>query len=196
MNPISKPIYEFGPFRLDVAERLLLRNGTAIPLQPKAFDLLLVLVQNRGHLLEKDELLKIVWPDTIVEEVNLANNVSILRKILGSGADAERFIETVPRRGYRFLAEVKIVAGGGPAEQTSTKVHPRPRIEKDESGTQSVETPRASASVTSRYPMKDQSRPQRRVFLILAVDRNGADGLRNLPFHSAQRFNATSATDR
>ena len=121
MSPVSKPIYEFGPFRLDVAERLLLRNGTAIPLQPKAFDLLLVLVQNRGHLLEKDELLKIVWPDTIVEEVNLANNVSILRKILGSGADAERFIETVPRRGYRFLAEVKIVAGGGPAEENQQK---------------------------------------------------------------------------
>src|SRR5262245_33822620 len=66
-------IYEFGHFRLDFAERLLLRNGETIPLQPKAFDLLLVLVQNRGRLLGKEELLKVVWPDTIVEEVNLAN---------------------------------------------------------------------------------------------------------------------------
>jgi DNA-binding winged helix-turn-helix (wHTH) protein len=66
-------------------------------------------------LLEKDELLKIVWPDTIVEEVNLANNVSILRKVLGGVADEERFIETVPRRGYRFLADVKIVVDEKPA---------------------------------------------------------------------------------
>jgi DNA-binding winged helix-turn-helix (wHTH) protein len=73
-------IYEFGPFRLEVAEHLLLRNGETIPLQPKVFELLLVLVKHSGHLLGKDELLKAVWPDTVVEEVNLANNVSILRK--------------------------------------------------------------------------------------------------------------------
>ncbi len=100
-------IYEFGSFRLDVAERMLLRNRENIPLQPKAFDLLLVLVRRHGHLLEKDELLAAVWPDTIVEEVNLANNVSILRKALGDGANERRFIETVPRRGYRFVAPVR-----------------------------------------------------------------------------------------
>ncbi|MGH9846453.1 MAG: tetratricopeptide repeat protein, partial [Blastocatellia bacterium] len=96
----------FGPFRLDVAERMFVRDGEAIPLQPKAFDLLLVLVEHHGHLLEKDELLKAVWPDTIVEEVNLANNISILRKALGEGSDGQQFIETVPRRGYRFVAPV------------------------------------------------------------------------------------------
>jgi DNA-binding winged helix-turn-helix (wHTH) protein len=106
MNLQPNRIYEFGPFRLDVAERMLLRDGEAIPLQPKAFDLLLVLVEHHGHLLEKDELLKTVWPDTIVEEVNLANNVSILRKALGEGSDGQQFIETVPRRGYRFVAPV------------------------------------------------------------------------------------------
>ncbi len=100
-------IYEFGPFRLDVAERLLVRDGEAIPLQPKAFDLLLVLVEHHSHLLEKDELLKAVWPDTIVEEVNLANNVSVLRKALGEGGSEQQFIETVPRRGYRFVAPVR-----------------------------------------------------------------------------------------
>src|SRR5262245_19187403 len=99
-------IYEFGPFCLDVAERMLMRAGEAIPLQPKAFDLLHVLVEHQGHLLEKDELLKVVWPDTIVEEVNLANNISVLRKALDEDGNGQRFIETVPRRGYRFVAKV------------------------------------------------------------------------------------------
>jgi Tol biopolymer transport system component/DNA-binding winged helix-turn-helix (wHTH) protein len=102
-------IYEFQHFRLDVAERLLLRNGETIPLQPKAFDLLLVLVQNRGRLLEKEELLKAVWPDTVVEEVNLANNISLLRKALAEDGNGQRFIETVPKHGYRFLATVREV---------------------------------------------------------------------------------------
>src|SRR5262245_53470636 len=102
-------IYEFGHFRLDFAERLLLRNGETIPLQPKAFDLLLVLVQNRGRLLGKEELLKVVWPDTIVEEVNLANNISVLRKALAEDGNGQRFIETVPRNGYRFLADDRAV---------------------------------------------------------------------------------------
>lgn len=104
-------IYEFGPFRLEVAEHLLLRDGEAIPLQPKAFELLLVLVKHHGHLLGKDELLKAVWPDTVVEEVNLANNISILRKALGEGGDGQRFIETAPRRGYRFVAAVRELSG-------------------------------------------------------------------------------------
>jgi len=100
-------IYEFGPFRLEGAEHLLLRNGEPVPLQPKAFELLLILVKNHGHLLGKDELLKAIWPDTVVEEVNLANNISILRKALGDGVDGLRFIETVPRRGYRFVGPVR-----------------------------------------------------------------------------------------
>jgi DNA-binding winged helix-turn-helix (wHTH) protein/Flp pilus assembly protein TadD len=104
-------IYEFGPFRLEGAEHLLLRNGEAVPLQPKAFELLLVLVKRHGHLLGKDELLKAIWPDTVVEEVNLANNISILRKTLGAGVHGQRFIETVPRRGYRFVAPVRELIG-------------------------------------------------------------------------------------
>src|SRR5262245_33884000 len=100
-------IYDFGAFRLDVTERMLMRDGEAIPLQPKAFDLLHVLVEHHGHLLEKDELLKVVWPDAIVEEVNLANNISGLRKALCEDGNGQRFIETVPRRGYRFVAGVR-----------------------------------------------------------------------------------------
>jgi Tol biopolymer transport system component/DNA-binding winged helix-turn-helix (wHTH) protein len=109
MSLQTKHIYEFGPFRLDAAERLLLREGEAVPLTPKAFDLLLALVERHGHLLEKDELLKKVWPDTFVEESNLASNISQLRKALGHGENGQRYIETVPKRGYRFVSSVKKV---------------------------------------------------------------------------------------
>jgi DNA-binding winged helix-turn-helix (wHTH) protein/tetratricopeptide (TPR) repeat protein len=104
MGHQPKQIYEFGPYRLDAAERFLLRYGAVVPLQPKVFDLLLVLVERHGRLLEKDELMKLVWPDAIVEEANLANNISILRKTLSE--NGQQFIETAPKRGYRFVAPV------------------------------------------------------------------------------------------
>jgi DNA-binding winged helix-turn-helix (wHTH) protein len=121
MSLQTKRIYEFGPFRLDEAEHLLLRDGEAVPLTPKAFDLLLALVERHGHLLEKDELLKKVWPDMFVEEANLASNISQLRKALGGGANAERYIETIPKCGYRFVADVREVCGskGDPADEVS-----------------------------------------------------------------------------
>jgi DNA-binding winged helix-turn-helix (wHTH) protein len=135
--------------------------------QPKAFDLLLVLVQNCGHLLEKDELLKTVWPDTIIEEVNLANNVSILRKILGGGADGERFIETVPRRGYQFLAEVKIVAEEGPVKEKPRELDTAAGVEKVESGVPTAEAGTVTSG-SSDSPREDDSRAWRRALLILA----------------------------
>jgi DNA-binding winged helix-turn-helix (wHTH) protein/Flp pilus assembly protein TadD len=104
-------LYEFGAFRLDATERLLLREGEAVQLTPKAFELLLALVEQPGHLLEKETLLKTVWPDTIVEENNLADNISRLRKALGEGEHGQKFIETVPKRGYRFSAGVKRLDG-------------------------------------------------------------------------------------
>lgn len=100
-------LYEFGPFRLDAAERLLSRDGEAVPLSPKAFDLLLALVERQGRLLEKTELMKLVWPDTFVEEANLSYTISMIRKALGEGAATQQFIETVPKHGYRFIAEVR-----------------------------------------------------------------------------------------
>jgi Tol biopolymer transport system component/DNA-binding winged helix-turn-helix (wHTH) protein len=109
MSPQPNHLYEFGPFRLNVAERLLLRDGEVVPLTPKAFDLLLVLVSHHGRLLGKDELMKAVWSDTFVEEGNLSWNVSHLRKALGDGENGQRYIETVPKRGYRFVASVKEV---------------------------------------------------------------------------------------
>ena len=85
MSQSIQHCYEFGPFRLDVTERMLLREGATVSLTPKAFDLLLTLVKQHGHLIEKDELLKLVWPDTFVEEANLTYNISLIRKALGDG---------------------------------------------------------------------------------------------------------------
>ena len=100
----TKHFYEFGPFRLDATDRQLLREGMPLSLTPKALDTLLVLVQNSGRTLEKDELMKAVWHDTIVEENNLTQNISALRRVLGRDF---HFIQTLPRRGYRFVAEVR-----------------------------------------------------------------------------------------
>jgi DNA-binding winged helix-turn-helix (wHTH) protein/pimeloyl-ACP methyl ester carboxylesterase len=98
--------YRFGPFHLDVRERRLSRGGEAIPLRLKVFDTLLVLVENAGRLITKQELLDTVWPETTVEENNLNHNVSVLRKALGEKATGQHYIETVPRVGYRFAAPV------------------------------------------------------------------------------------------
>ncbi|MCI0391250.1 MAG: AAA-like domain-containing protein [Acidobacteria bacterium] len=105
---MSRPInhyYEFGPFRLDVIEHRLLRDGELVPLTPKLFELLLLLVRNSGHLLEKNELMQAIWSESFVEEGNLSRNISALRKALG-GSDGE-YIETVPKWGYRFVASVR-----------------------------------------------------------------------------------------
>ena len=98
--------YRFGPFHLDVRERRLSRGGEVIPLRLKVFDTLLVLVENAGRLVTKQELLDRVWPETTVEENNLNHNVSVLRKALGERATGQQYIETVPRVGYRFAAPV------------------------------------------------------------------------------------------
>jgi DNA-binding winged helix-turn-helix (wHTH) protein len=103
----DKRSYEFGSFRLDPAEYVLLRDGQIIPLTPKVFELLLVLVENSGHVVGKDELYKQVWQDAFVEETNLTKNISILRKILSEGDGETSFIETVPKRGYRFVVPVR-----------------------------------------------------------------------------------------
>jgi TolB-like protein/Flp pilus assembly protein TadD len=97
----------FGPFRLDFSERLLLRDGQAVPLAPKVFETLVVLVEHNGHILEKDELIKRLWPDTFVEESNLAQNIFQLRKALGTETSGVEYIETIPKRGYRFAAGIK-----------------------------------------------------------------------------------------
>jgi DNA-binding winged helix-turn-helix (wHTH) protein/tetratricopeptide (TPR) repeat protein len=118
----NRRIYEFSGFRLDPAQRRLLHYGKAIPLKPKLFDLLLFLVKMEGQLVEKDDLMREVWPDTIVEENNITVSISMLRKILGEDRLERQFIETVPRRGYRFVADVtQIPVGSSPAKLAEQK---------------------------------------------------------------------------
>ena len=114
MSRPEKHLYEFGPFRLDAEEHLLLRDGEPVPLEPKVFDTLVLLIRNSGHLLEKDELMNKVWPDAAVEEGSLTRNISTLRRVLGDGEHGLRYIETVPRRGYRFVASVRDLGDESP----------------------------------------------------------------------------------
>src|SRR5215217_2606172 len=104
-------IFEFGDFTLDPADRLLLLRGRPLRLTPKTFDLLVVLVRHRGSLMTKDRLLDMVWPKVFVAEINLSVNISTLRKLLRRSRGRQTFIETVPTRGYRFVAPVKIRDG-------------------------------------------------------------------------------------
>ncbi|HVI06834.1 MAG TPA: winged helix-turn-helix domain-containing protein, partial [Candidatus Binatia bacterium] len=112
MSMTVKRLYEFGPFVLDPGERQLRHGASRMELPPRAFDTLQVLVENSGRLLEKDALMLTVWGDTFVEENNLSQVVYLLRKALRDGEDGTRYIETVPKRGYRFTAEVRPVEAG------------------------------------------------------------------------------------
>jgi DNA-binding winged helix-turn-helix (wHTH) protein/Tfp pilus assembly protein PilF len=107
MSNVNRELYEFDKFRLDVAERLLSREGERVPLSEKAFDTLCVLVRRGNHLVHKDELLNEVWPDAIVEENNLDKNISLLRQVLGERTGKGKFIETVRGHGFRFVPEVR-----------------------------------------------------------------------------------------
>lgn len=109
MDKRARYIYEFGAFRLNPPERLLRRGITPVSLTPKVFDTLVVLVLNSGHVVSKDDLMREIWPDTVVEEANLTQNIFTLRKVLGQQHQGSSYIETVPKRGYRFIANVKKV---------------------------------------------------------------------------------------
>lgn len=119
-------VYRFGPFELDGAEYRLLRHGVEVPLQLKAFETLCILVERAGRLLTKDELLRQLWPGTIVEENNLNKNISHLRKALGENAAGQSYIETIPRVGYRFAAPVEEVSAAGPTLVISQAPAPAP----------------------------------------------------------------------
>jgi DNA-binding winged helix-turn-helix (wHTH) protein/tetratricopeptide (TPR) repeat protein len=106
--PHTNTVYEFGPYRLNLAQRVLTRAGEIVSLTPKATEILRLLVINAGQLVEKDDLLKEVWPDTFVEESNLTQNIFTLRRALGDERTGPKYIETVARRGYRFVASVKV----------------------------------------------------------------------------------------
>src|SRR5688572_4537262 len=146
MSPPPSSIYQFGDFRLDVEERALLRrDGTAVPLTPRVFDTLRYLVEHSGRVLDKEVLMEAVWPDAVVEENNLAQNISTLRRVFGESPGSQRYIVTVPGRGYRFIAEVSRQANGElPAAAGPTSPSPAAAI---------VSTPRAEdARVVAALP--------------------------------------------
>jgi DNA-binding winged helix-turn-helix (wHTH) protein/tetratricopeptide (TPR) repeat protein len=115
MNNDPKVVYEFGPFRMDPDKQVLLRENQPIPVTPKAFETLLVLVRRSREVVTKEELLKAIWPDSFVEEANLSQNIFMLRKALGDTLDERRYIVTLPGRGYRFAAPVRTVTETGEA---------------------------------------------------------------------------------
>src|SRR5947207_2208657 len=125
MPAASAHLYEFGDFRLDTAKRLLHRlDGTTVPLTPRVFETLLYMVEHHDTVLDKERLMAAVWPDSIVEENNLSQNISTLRRIFGETPGSHSYIVTVPGRGYRFVAEVNKRNGNivsrGPADSTTT----------------------------------------------------------------------------
>ena len=141
-NPIMKDareIYEFGPFRLEVKERRLLRNGQTVQLRAKVFDTLRVLVENHGRLVGKDDLMKAIWPDAVVEEGNLAHNLTVLRKALDDKETGKQHVETVPGQGYRFIANVRVAENAEEAA-TTRQAAPQPT----ESWEQRLEAARAA----------------------------------------------------
>src|SRR5271163_4481887 len=113
MNTDAKVVYEFGPFRMDPDKQVLLRDGQLIAVTPRAFETLLVLVRRGRDVVTKEQLLKEIWPDSFVEEANLSQHIFRLRKALGDTLDGERYIVTLPGRGYRFAVPVRTITEGG-----------------------------------------------------------------------------------
>lgn len=124
MSQDSHRLLEFGNFRIDATQRFLLDGNKEISLPPKVFETLFVLVENAGRVVEKDVLMKAVWAESFVEEGSLARNISILRKALGETADDQKYIQTIPKRGYRFVAPVKTVSVNGRVEAEGTGEDP------------------------------------------------------------------------
>src|SRR4051812_15840852 len=126
-------VFRFGSFQLEIKERRLTRSGEVIPLRSKVFDTLCILVEKHGRLVRKDELMHRLWPDSVVEENNLDHNISKLRQALADGNNGQKFIETVPRQGYRFAAEVTAQNGEtrSPAAVTAFAEEQPPETKQD-----------------------------------------------------------------
>jgi pimeloyl-ACP methyl ester carboxylesterase/DNA-binding winged helix-turn-helix (wHTH) protein len=149
---MDRRFYLFDGFRVDAAERLLFKENREVPLTPKVFDTLLVLLENSSHVLTKKELMQQVWPDSFVEENNLAQNISILRKALGEGKEGEQYIQTVPKRGYRFVGNVR--ADGADDESVIVRERTRARIvvERDDENVIDVPATEVIRTLEQRPP--------------------------------------------
>lgn len=149
MADVGRSYFEFGTFRLDVSEHMLLRDGHPVPLTPKNLAVLSVLVQNAGHLVDKERLLKEVWLNSFVEEGTLNRSVSVLRKALGDSPSDQRYIETVPTRGYRFTAPVAECFHADSKSLTQLQSGPALAIEAAPSNLRSMLSPKRMASVAA-----------------------------------------------
>ena len=157
MSNQPKHFYEFGPFRLDPAKQRLLRDGEPVPLTPKALATLLVLIKNRGRVVEKDYLMEAVWPDTFVEEGVLSVNINALRKALDETVEKRQYIETIPRRGYRFVATVREVLDESAAvagKHTHSQI-----ISREEEETVGQDTAPPDITALNDYKFQAKRRP-------------------------------------
>ena len=159
--------YEFGSFRLDATQRLLLRDGAVVPLTLKAFDLLITLVESDGQVLTKDELMRKVWPDSFVEEANLSHHIHKLREALGEREQGDKYIETLARRGYRFVAKVTEVQNEG--VDLLVEEHSRAHIviEDDETPDKVIETEIVPAGQRVVLPAPARRREPGTPFLLI-----------------------------
>ena len=163
MTPEYQPSYEFGPFRVDPVERVLFHAGAPVPLTAKVFDILLLLLENNGHIVEKDRLIKAVWPDTFVEDGNLTQNISVLRKVLAAGEEGHPYIQTIPKRGYRFAGYVHEVFED--TDELVIEEHSRSRVVIDEHQTDAPAINQSSAITTLAPTLHGQGRTWKAAFL-------------------------------
>src|SRR5271156_17092 len=155
-----RQIYEFGGFRLDPAEQLLLHAGQPVALAPKVFETLLILLNSDGRLIDKDEFIGQLWPSVFVEDVALAQNISQLRKALSDGKNGSQMIQTVPKRGYRLLVPVNKVTVG----ERTAEVKP-----SQKANGAAVSLPFPEASIESPVPREakeNAGRPQKRKIMV------------------------------
>src|SRR5215469_1079129 len=147
-----KVLYEFGPFRADPDQQVLLRDNQPVAITPKVFETLLLLLRRSGEVVTKDDLMKELWPDAFVEESNLSQNIFMLRKALGDGADERRYIVTIPGRGYRFATDVRVVRHEGEHLMIASRTRSQVEIEQTDSETTGAANvlPAPSASRVSR----------------------------------------------
>lgn len=178
---LKKKQLAFGPFRLDPLNRLLLRDQKPLPLSPKAFDTLVYLVENSGRLVTRDELMQAVWPDSFVEDANLTVNISLLRKSLGEMDGGKPYIETAPRKGYRFNAKVNVL------EEDNTK--PAPEVSPQSPAIPLTETPGVEEIAETINGVEPRFQPARTDYPAEVVVRQAA--LREvISFPATQRFPA------
>ncbi len=169
MDEQKRRVYDFGPYRLDPVKRVLLKDGLPVQLTPKAIDTLLALVEERGHLIQKEVLINRIWPDSFVEEGNLAVMISTLRKALGENRSERRYIVTIPGKGYRFVSDVKEIFGEDIDFIAQETTRSRILIESEEA--EGLETGEKSAPLQSELALEFQERTREKTWIRIKLRR-------------------------